>query len=153
MSTHRKNLTIYLPDGRVRPEYHAWSAMKTRCYNKADADYKNYGGRGIKVCSEWLHSYETFIVAVGKRPSANYSLNRIDNNGDYTPTNCHWATAQEQADNKRSYKNNKSGITGVSQEKSTGRWKAAALRTCLYVGYDFFEACCARKSWEVRYGN
>ena len=85
-------------------EYGTWSRVKTRCYNQKSKDYKDYGGRGIKMCDSWLNSYESFLRDMGRRPKGRYSLDRINVNGNYEPSNCRWATDKEQANNKRKYK-------------------------------------------------
>jgi hypothetical protein len=82
------------------PEYTTWASMIQRCQNSNNRRYKDYGGRGIKVCQRWLASFEEFFADMGKRPEAT-SIDRIDVNGDYEPGNCRWATAKQQASNKR----------------------------------------------------
>jgi hypothetical protein len=81
--------------------YAVWVTMKERCLNGARGDYKRYGGRGIRVCDRWLHSFEAFLADMGDRPSPRHSLDRKDPNGHYEPSNCRWATAVEQARNRR----------------------------------------------------
>lgn len=89
------------PGAESRPEHVAWRGMISRCYNKNSTGYENYGGRGIRVCVEWLRSSERFIADMGPRPSLCHSLDRIDNNGNYEPSNCRWATKIEQRANQR----------------------------------------------------
>lgn len=79
-----------------------WCAMKTRCNNKNASSYVNYGGRGIKVCDDWNNSFEAFLRDMGEKPSDEFSIERINVNGNYEPSNCKWATKKEQVRNKRS---------------------------------------------------
>lgn len=83
------------------PEYIVWLSMKRRCSNPKNESFKYYGGRGIKVCDRWLHSFENFLDDMGSRPSPEHSIDRINVDGDYEPSNCRWATLSEQARNKR----------------------------------------------------
>src|SRR6267142_4778572 len=84
----------------VSKEYTAWSAMLRRCRNSKDPAYPNYGGRGITVCTPW-HTYTNFLRDMGRAPSTNHSIDRINNDSNYDPINCRWATAIEQNSNKR----------------------------------------------------
>lgn len=84
------------------PEYMVWAAMKQRCYNKKCAAYKHYGRRGISVCKRWRNSFENFLKDMGRVPSLKHSIGRVNNDSDYKPSNCKWATDKEQANNRRS---------------------------------------------------
>lgn len=103
---------------RLSSEYKTWINIKKRCYNQKMTGYKLYGGRGIKVCDRWLISYVNFLKDMGKKPGVEYSIDRINNNGNYEPKNCRWATKKQQSNNTR--KNIKYTFKGLT--KSITEW-------------------------------
>lgn len=85
---------------RRSPEYRAWQNMKKRCLSPNAVQYPYYGLRGISICAEWMR-FESFYADMGPKPSRVHSLDRKDNDGNYEPGNCRWATKVEQATNRR----------------------------------------------------
>jgi len=83
-------------------EFRAWQNMKQRCYNPNEWCFPRYGGRGIIVCKRWLHSFANFLEDMGPKPSPKLSLDRINNDGNYEPNNCRWATWSQQKKNSTS---------------------------------------------------
>lgn len=103
----------------VTPEYQIFHKMMDRCNNPNNKkDYKDYGARGIGVCSEWLHNFKAFLNDMGRRPSSKHSIDRIDNNKGYSKNNCKWSTQIEQANNKR----NSRILTYNSESFTVSQW-------------------------------
>lgn len=98
--------------------YNSWGAMKKRCLNPNSEVYHNYGGRGIKICQRWIDSFYDFLADMGECPSKNHTLERIDTNGNYEPSNCKWDTYKAQGNNKR----NNRFITIDGNTKTLAAW-------------------------------
>lgn len=112
---HPRNVPIENYQCVRHPLYTTWSNMFSRCENPNDNSYRNYGGRGIKVCKRW-YEFKDFLRDMGAKPSPRHSIERINTDGDYEPSNCKWATRSEQMLNRRKFSNNSSGTTGVVRQ-------------------------------------
>lgn len=140
------------------PLYKTWRGMINRCYNPKDPNYHNYGHRGVKIYSGWLDDFSAFTkwaLDNGWSTSCGLSIDRINVNGDYEPSNCRWADYFTQNANRRINSNNKSGVTGVSYERKSGKWKAQMVRRGVKVLDEHFtkieDAIEARKKCEIKF--
>lgn len=134
-------------EGKKSSVHTTWQNMKKRCCDIKNAHYKNYGGRGIKVCERWLNSFENFYADMGDKPTKNHTIERIDNDGNYEPSNCRWATRQEQLANKRIRKDSliHEGMTTSEWAKKLGITTTAAYYRIKTHGTPYLEAIRALK--------
>lgn len=143
-----------MSDRERKQLYWLYKAAEDRCKNPHHIRYPDYGGRGIEFK---LNSFDEWLDHMGPRPSG-FEMDRIDNNGHYEIGNLRWVDSSIQQFNKRIYKSNTSGIKGVNFVTSIGKWVVRynknknGKRDYLYVGKDFFEACCRRLSWQENNG-
>ena len=116
-------------------EYKTWWGMIGRCTNPDDPAFKSYGGRGITVCNSWKQ-FINFFADMGNRPEG-LTLERVNNDGGYSPDNCKWATWSEQNNNRRLRKDNKTGVSGVSWNKRAKKYVAykKVQGKRIYLGY------------------
>ena len=104
--------------------YIRWLGIKNRCYNKSHQGYKNYGGRGISICSKWKNSFIAFYKDMGDIPFKGATIDRINNDKDYKPGNVRWSTRSQQQFNRRIYNNGTSKYKHVYLDKRHNSWVA-----------------------------
>lgn len=140
---------------KSHPLYKTWQGMRSRCGVVSDGQYKHYGARGIKVCERW-NDFSKFVEDVGEKPTPKHQLDRIDNNGNYEPTNVRWVLPRQQLFNQRISKRNKSGYRNIFWEERRGKWlvNIAVNRKTIFVGrYEILEdAIAAQKGALDKYG-
>ena len=134
----------------TKPEYKIWLQMRQRCNNPKCRVYKFYGGRGIKVCKRW-DTFKNFLEDIGSRPEGNFSIDRIDVDGDYEPNNCRWTTQKTQVRNRRCY--NKYGYKGIRKKGNIFQARITNDYKEIYLGSfkTLAEAINARKEAEKLY--
>lgn len=111
----------------THPLYHTWENMRARCNNPNHTNYSAYGARGIKVCERW-DDFSKFVDDVGDKPSQVHTLDRVDNDGDYEPSNVRWATHRQQVHNQRLDHRNKTGTPGVRYDSRLKVYRVAINR-------------------------
>jgi hypothetical protein len=100
-SGETKSCGCIYPGTSIRPEYRTWQSMKDRCLNPNNRQFKDYGGRGVRMYDNWIESFTEFYKYVGPKPTSNHTIDRINNNIGYFPGNVKWSTVKEQNNNKR----------------------------------------------------
>lgn len=126
--------------GKYSPEYSIWLNMRARCGNSKNNRYSTYGARGIRVCERWDADFLNFLSDMGRRPGEDYSLDRIDNNGNYEPENCRWATRKEQCRNRTTSR----FLTLGGETKTLAKWGAeSGLGVSLLHGR-------LKRGWSIR---
>jgi len=122
------------------PQYNTYIHLIDRCYNNKSEKYKNYGARGITVCDRWLNSFENFLEDMGEKPTSLHSLDRINVDGNYEPSNCKWSTEKEQQNNRT----NNQRITYKNETKNLIQWCEDLNLTYAKIYYRIFIA-----KWDI----
>jgi hypothetical protein len=151
-------LTVVTKQNRSKnPLFKVYNNMRARCLNEKAGQYNDYGGRGITICDRWLgvEGFNNFLADMGERPTG-YTLDRINNDGNYEPANCRWTTRVEQANNQRDRKDNTTGHRGIYWNKKGSKWEARRSINKIEYCLGFFDkkedAVNARKQFELGRG-
>jgi len=131
----------------VHPVYDAWCAMKQRCLNPNRHNYKNYGGRGIKICAQWM-TFEGFRIDMSASWKEGLTLNRIDNNGNYEPSNCRWATYTEQNRNQRTTKLTQEDVDLIRVVYKYGDYTHKDLAKWFGVSHKTIQSVLSGRKWK-----
>lgn len=126
---------------RYTSEYKTWQAMKDRCYNKNNPRYKNWGGNGIIICDKWRNSFIAFFKDMGPKPFSKAQIDRKNNDGNYTPENCHWTTCKENNRNRNCVK--------LTMEKANEIRKLYAIGNITHVTLGLIYNVSANLIWYV----
>jgi hypothetical protein len=132
---HLKIKKLYKHNNTNLKTYRAWNSLRNRCTNPNDPFYRDYGGRGIDVCEEWLISFESFFNDMGNPPTKTHSIDRINNDLGYFKENCRWADKTTQAINQRKKKKKSSYPTGVSKVGNRFMSRISIQKTKYTLGY------------------
>jgi len=135
--------------GRKKPEYKTWESMKARCYNKNDINYKNYGGREISVCNNWIHSFKSFFDDMGPKPFPKAQIDRINNDGNYEPENCRWVTKLENSRHTSATKLTMQQAEKIRELYKGGKITQNALGIIYGVARSTISAIITQKHWRV----
>ncbi len=130
------------------PEYVSWYAMKTRCYNKKQKSYKDYGGRGITVCDRWKNSFTAFYKDMGPKPFPEAQIDRIENAGNYEPDNCKWESSEGNNQHRRSSKLNEDQIREIKNKYKTEKFTHRGLAKEYGVTYGLIGHILQGKKWK-----
>ncbi len=131
------------------PEYRTWRCIKLRCYNKNNARFHRYGGRGIIVCDRWLTSFLAFFADMGLKPSPKAQIDRIDNDGNYEPGNCRWVTRAQNSQHTRTTKLTMQKVREIRKRYKTEDITQKALSFIYKIDRSAISRIINNKRWQI----
>jgi hypothetical protein len=147
MGGRRHGETMFVGGMRIAtPEYRTWQALKNRCTNPRGQDWRHYGGRGITIDPRW-NKFENFLADMGRRPTERHTLDRTDNDGPYTKSNCQWSTRTTQARNRRCNKLDKHTADQIRSLYSTSKYRQIDLAAIFGVNQTLISSIVRGKTW------